>query len=99
MAMALKRGDKVILDVPDNPRLHQQLATVLIAMPWGAHVTTEAAATGNFRALHAEMKRPGPAARESGYTGDVCDTCGGARLRRNGSCLLCDDCGSTTGCS
>jgi len=35
----------------------------------------------------------------SGYTGDVCDTCQGMRMRRNGVCLLCEDCGATSGCS
>lgn len=34
-----------------------------------------------------------------GYTGDVCSVCQGSRMRHNGSCLVCDDCGSTTGCS
>lgn len=35
----------------------------------------------------------------SGYTGDVCDMCQGMRMRRNGACLLCEDCGATNGCS
>jgi len=34
-----------------------------------------------------------------GYSGDMCDVCGSAKMIRNGSCLLCQDCGSTTGCS
>jgi ribonucleoside-diphosphate reductase alpha chain len=34
-----------------------------------------------------------------GFTGDPCDTCQGLRMVRNGSCLKCTDCGSTTGCS
>lgn len=38
-------------------------------------------------------------ATTSGYTGDVCVICQGARMRRNGACLLCEDCGSTSGCS
>jgi len=38
-------------------------------------------------------------ARMSGYTGDMCSTCMGVRMRRNGSCLVCEDCGTTTGCS
>lgn len=47
-----------------------------------------------------EPAEPIPApARAAGYTGDQCDTCGGAHMRRNGSCLVCDDCGTTTGCS
>jgi hypothetical protein len=40
-----------------------------------------------------------PAAREAGFSGDVCERCQGSRMRRNGSCLLCSDCGETTGCS
>ena len=34
----------------------------------------------------------------TGHTGDVCDCCGGIRMRRSGTCLLCDDCGQTSGC-
>lgn len=34
-----------------------------------------------------------------GYTGDYCQHCGGCRMRRNGNCNLCEDCGSTSGCS
>lgn len=32
-----------------------------------------------------------------GYSGDCCSNCGGVRLRRDGKCLVCDDCGSTAG--
>ncbi|MEM4363780.1 MAG: adenosylcobalamin-dependent ribonucleoside-diphosphate reductase, partial [Candidatus Diapherotrites archaeon] len=38
-------------------------------------------------------------ARGKGYTGDQCQNCGSMRLKRNGSCLVCEDCGNTTGCS
>ncbi|MCP4868487.1 MAG: vitamin B12-dependent ribonucleotide reductase [Proteobacteria bacterium] len=34
-----------------------------------------------------------------GFTGDPCDNCQSLRMVRNGSCLKCTDCGSTTGCS
>ncbi len=41
----------------------------------------------------------GTAVRKSGdgYTGDVCGTCGGMRMRRAGPCLVCDDCGNGSG--
>jgi len=29
----------------------------------------------------------------------VCDQCGGAHMARAGHCLVCTDCGTTTGCS
>ncbi len=38
-------------------------------------------------------------ARAQGYTGERCPTCNSLRLKRNGTCSLCEDCGSTTGCS
>jgi hypothetical protein len=38
-------------------------------------------------------------ARTMGFTGDVCLNCGSTRMARNGSCLICQECGQTTGCS
>ncbi len=38
-------------------------------------------------------------ARAKGYEGDPCPECGNMTLVRNGTCLKCDTCGSTTGCS
>ncbi|WP_152045795.1 vitamin B12-dependent ribonucleotide reductase [Aureimonas psammosilenae] len=34
-----------------------------------------------------------------GYTGDSCSECGNYSMVRNGTCLKCDTCGSTSGCS
>ena len=38
-------------------------------------------------------------AKIKGYEGDACPECGALTLVRNGSCLKCDSCGATTGCS
>jgi ribonucleoside-diphosphate reductase alpha chain len=38
-------------------------------------------------------------ARAKGYEGDACPSCGALTLVRNGSCLKCNSCGATTGCS
>jgi ribonucleoside-diphosphate reductase alpha chain len=38
-------------------------------------------------------------ARMKGYTGEACGECGNFTLVRNGTCLKCDTCGATTGCS
>ena len=46
-----------------------------------------------------EEARAIQAARERGFTGDICDDCGSSQMVRNGTCLKCNDCGSTTGCS
>jgi ribonucleoside-diphosphate reductase alpha chain len=42
---------------------------------------------------------PGRVARLKGYEGDPCPVCGHLTLVRNGTCLKCETCGSTTGCS
>ena len=38
-------------------------------------------------------------ARIKGYEGESCGECGNFTLVRNGTCLKCDTCGSTSGCS
>jgi len=42
------------------------------------------------RSIEAQMK---------GYQGDACGSCGNFTLVRNGTCMKCDTCGSTSGCS
>ncbi len=38
-------------------------------------------------------------AKMKGYTGDACPECANFTLVRNGTCMKCETCGSTTGCS
>lgn len=38
-------------------------------------------------------------AKASGYTGSVCDVCGSPRMKMAGHCQVCEDCGTSTGCS
>ncbi|HUV30697.1 MAG TPA: vitamin B12-dependent ribonucleotide reductase [Acidobacteriota bacterium] len=38
-------------------------------------------------------------ARLRGYEGDMCQECGSFTMIRNGTCLKCDTCGATSGCS
>jgi ribonucleoside-diphosphate reductase alpha chain len=38
-------------------------------------------------------------ARMKGYEGEACGECGNFTMVRNGTCLKCDTCGSTNGCS
>jgi ribonucleoside-diphosphate reductase alpha chain len=46
---------------------------------------------------HAAERRAEAKAR--GYEGEMCGECGNFTLVRNGTCLKCDTCGGTTGCS
>ena len=38
-------------------------------------------------------------ARIKGYEGDPCPACGSFTMLRSGTCMKCDTCGGTTGCS
>jgi ribonucleoside-diphosphate reductase alpha chain len=46
---------------------------------------------------HAAEKRA--EAKAKGYEGEACGECGNFTLLRNGTCMKCDTCGGTTGCS
>ena len=63
--------------------------------PSGSSITVSELTAGNTnsRAVQVQM------ARLKGYVGDPCSACGNFTLVRNGTCLKCDTCGSTTGCS
>lgn len=39
------------------------------------------------------------AAKLQGYTGSQCDICFSMRMRVSGHCMVCEECGNTTGCS
>ncbi|MCP8939545.1 vitamin B12-dependent ribonucleotide reductase [Alsobacter sp. SYSU M60028] len=58
---------------------------------------TAATPRGDRSSVGADSKRA--EALMKGYQGDACGECGNFTLVRNGTCLKCDTCGSTTGCS
>jgi ribonucleoside-diphosphate reductase alpha chain len=53
-------------------------------------------ARAHARAAAAEKRTE---ARAKGYEGEACGECGNFTLVRSGTCMKCDTCGSTTGCS
>jgi ribonucleoside-diphosphate reductase alpha chain len=67
----------------------------------------EAAANGNGNghpgakngAAKSERTHLQEIARLQGYEGDACAECGQFTMVRNGSCLKCQSCGATSGCS
>ena len=81
---------------------HTAVATVL-------DIEAEPATTGFSRGADV-AEAPAPAAKAvendrrikavmQGYTGDSCPECSNFTMVRNGTCLKCDTCGSTSGCS
>ncbi|MEI8033326.1 MAG: vitamin B12-dependent ribonucleotide reductase [Chlorobiaceae bacterium] len=55
-----------------------------------AHAETGSSATLKSQAYQAKIQ---------GYTGEQCENCGSVRVKQNGTCKVCEDCGMTTGCS
>jgi ribonucleoside-diphosphate reductase alpha chain len=60
-------------------------------LPWSRTETR-----ADARALAAEKRAE---AKAQGYEGEACGECGNFTLVRNGTCLKCNTCGGTTGCS
>jgi ribonucleoside-diphosphate reductase alpha chain len=54
---------------------------------------------GAFETVEDSATKARRLARENGFTGDICTDCGSSQMVRNGTCLKCNACGSTTGCS
>ena len=93
--------------VHDNPHLHPPSHGIQRGIDDG-HVAT--AAAGEKVALMRSETRTAMTdnrqsrlqiaeARLKGYEGDACGSCGAFTLVRNGTCLKCVSCGSTSGCS
>ncbi|MFT5511324.1 MAG: ribonucleoside-diphosphate reductase alpha chain, partial [Hyphomicrobiaceae bacterium] len=54
---------------------------------------------GNLALKQAPGLSPVQEARMKGYEGEACGECGNFTLLRNGTCMKCDTCGGTSGCS
>jgi ribonucleoside-diphosphate reductase alpha chain len=55
--------------------------------------------SGGSGAVAAKAPSAAEIARLKGYEGDPCGDCGQFTMVRNGTCLKCITCGTTTGCS
>jgi ribonucleoside-diphosphate reductase alpha chain len=84
-ATALKREPETPVDLATG-----QLGFLAVADAPPASRASAAAATVAERRTEARMK---------GYEGEACPECANFTLVRNGTCLKCDTCGGTTGCS
>ena len=71
------------------------VATLNMLAPEGmAYARTSTALTTGSVTMDARVK-----AKMQGYEGDPCGECGNYTLVRNGTCMKCNTCGGTSGCS
>lgn len=69
------------------------------AEPKGTHETRTPETAPAEAVIPASLSERRQAAVAAGYTGDPCPTCLSFTLKQSGTCLVCETCGSTTGCS
>jgi ribonucleoside-diphosphate reductase alpha chain len=74
----------------------EQVHEATIAVAGGAAV---AVATSSTTTTTRAVVGAAAEARIKGYEGDACGECGNFTLVRNGTCMKCMTCGSTSGCS
>ena len=106
---AASRSLEVLRQISSTGYLRKRLPKDLVVLQGGAAavamdtVSTLAAATETLGAtalasgtvtMDARTK-----AKMQGYEGDPCGECGNYTLVRNGTCMKCNTCGSTSGCS
>jgi ribonucleoside-diphosphate reductase alpha chain len=65
----------------------------------GSTVTSSVSVSSSVIAQVDERFEKVREARMKGYEGDACGECGNFTLVRNGTCMKCNTCGSTSGCS
>ena len=86
---------------PMQGHVHAHVETVETQATFG-NVSVAAASGAAMATIEMEVDPRAEkvrAARMQGYEGDPCSECGNLTLVRNGTCLKCVTCGSTSGCS
>jgi ribonucleoside-diphosphate reductase alpha chain len=76
-----------------EPEAKLSPAQALEALPWQE---PQREPVRDAKAIASERRAE---AKAKGYEGEMCGECGNFTLVRNGTCMKCDTCGSTTGCS
>jgi ribonucleoside-diphosphate reductase alpha chain len=95
----IKVIDKLVPEGPTqkkslNPtQMKKESEHELVAVEAGGGHSHSGLLNGNGTKLKAKE------ALRIGYTGEQCSSCGSIRVKRNGSCTVCEDCGTTSGCS
>ncbi|MBW8308367.1 MAG: vitamin B12-dependent ribonucleotide reductase [Candidatus Paracaedibacteraceae bacterium] len=87
--------------VQEHPLQVSETQTVAATNLYVLKPTADLRATGTTGRVSAGAVRAerSQQARLQGYEGDACGECGNFTMVRNGTCLKCNTCGSTSGCS
>ncbi|MHA3914583.1 vitamin B12-dependent ribonucleotide reductase [Halovulum sp. GXIMD14793] len=93
----------MIRQVSSTGYLRKRLPQELMVLQGGATAAldtgVETAAVTTVEAVTATVMDERAKAKMQGYEGDPCGECGNFTLVRNGTCMKCNTCGATSGCS
>ena len=85
---------------PEPPALREGLSATTVLAPERVAERVTARVTSHVEVTEIDRSYEVVAqARQQGFEGDPCDECGQMMMVRNGTCLKCMNCGSTSGCS
>jgi len=98
---------KIVKLEPEGPSQKKPIATAPNMNYEKNHELVEAEVSNSGNVSKGSLfggngSKPAMQAKEAlriGYTGEQCSSCGSIRVKRNGSCTVCEDCGATSGCS
>lgn len=89
-----KRKQQTLVEQTDGQNIEQASSTAETVVHSSTNAENSLENDRNYRKA-SEIQ----AARMQGFEGDPCSECGNFTLIRNGTCLRCNTCGATTGCS
>jgi len=94
----VRGSNLVVLNTTKTKGKDSELETVAVAAA-GASTATIAVGSAALNGGTDATPDARATARMKGYEGDACGECGNFTLVRNGTCMKCNTCGSTSGCS
>lgn len=95
----VRGSNLVVLNTTKTTSNDSELQTVAMTAAAGATSATVAVGSGSLNGGTDATADARTTARMKGYEGDACSECGNFTLVRNGTCMKCNTCGSTSGCS
>ena len=93
-----KIEEKHVPPPAETKAMHPATEPHVVPKPQSEHVKVGNGA-GNGHNGHTSKSQLLKEARMKGYEGDPCPNCGQMTMVRNGTCLKCQSCGETSGCS
>ncbi|MEF9601749.1 vitamin B12-dependent ribonucleotide reductase [Paracoccus sp. PXZ] len=93
------RSLEMLKQISSTGYLRKRLPQDLVALQSGVSVAAVSTADGATAAVGVVTMDARAKARMQGYEGDPCGDCGNYTLVRNGTCMKCNTCGATSGCS